>query len=162
MLAFNTRRKVKSLNVSEKEVRGKFRGSYFARGRGYRARRDEIEIVGRKPNLPIKFKVAVASQRKGGLDDLVSPTFGRCPVFTIIEVEDNRILRVDVVENIHSSESRGAGIATAQMLNEFGVNVVIAGRFGPNAYNTLNYLGISAFTVPSTSTVKEAVEKLIL
>ena len=32
-------------------------------------------------------RIVVSSQKQGGLDDIVSPMFGRCPAYTVVDVD---------------------------------------------------------------------------
>ena len=83
------------------------------------------------------MKIAFATT-KGGLDDHISMSFGRTPTFTIVDGE-----HVEVVQNPGASASRGAGVSAANFLKSLGVEMVIAGRFGPNAIRALESLGIN-------------------
>ncbi len=105
-------------------------------------------------------KIAVSSQSSGGLEDYVSPVLARCPVFTIVDVEDDEIKSVTTLQNPAMSAPMGAGMQAAQMLANQGVEAVIAGRVGPNAWAALNSLGIK-FVQASGIKVKEAIEKYI-
>ena len=60
------------------------------------------------------MKILVATQTKGGLEDLVSPVFGRAPTFTIVEVKDNKIKKAEVHQNTTAGGFRGVGIQAAQ------------------------------------------------
>ncbi|RLG59074.1 hypothetical protein DRN86_04810 [Candidatus Geothermarchaeota archaeon] len=144
-----------------------------ARGMGYgwgggRGRRggwgwrggEEPQLFQRPMNLPKKFKIAVASQAKGGLNDFISPTFARCPFFTLITIDSQRISDVKVVPNSYAGGASGVGIAVAQMLGNLGVHVVLAGNFGPNAYNALSQLGIQAIRVLPGMSIKEAIKQV--
>ena len=145
--------------------RGGGRGMGRGMGMGMGMGRGRMMMRGVQPmqiqNLPPKFRVAVASQTSGGLDDLVSPTFGRCPVFTLVDVENGEIKKVEVIENTHRMGASGVGIAVSQMMANLGVNVVIAGNFGPNAMMALSQLNILTFPAPPTTRVKDAIEMLI-
>ncbi|MBU4406080.1 MAG: NifB/NifX family molybdenum-iron cluster-binding protein, partial [Candidatus Altiarchaeota archaeon] len=104
------------------------------------------------------MKIAIATQ-KGGLDDEVSPFFGRCPVFTMVYVEGEEIKNSDVIQNESASATGGAGIQAAQFIVEQKAEAVMAGNFGPNAARILSSAGIKM--VPAQGNVKEAVMKYL-
>ncbi len=79
------------------------------------------------------MKIAVACTGKGGPDDNVSPVFARCRTFSILEVADGQITGIESIKNEASDLPRRAGYISAQLLSEKGVDIVVAGRFGPNA-----------------------------
>ncbi|MGQ4832351.1 MAG: NifB/NifX family molybdenum-iron cluster-binding protein [Candidatus Asgardarchaeia archaeon] len=107
------------------------------------------------------MKIAVATQGNGGLNDTVSPIFGRTNTFTIVEVEETQIKQVTVQQNPAVMAVGGAGPQAAQILASLGVEVVIAGSFGPNATMALSALGIKMIPVTPGTSVKDAVEQLI-
>jgi len=113
------------------------------------------------PPPPARFKIAVASQGQGGLDDVVSPMFGRCPTFTVVDVEKGEIRGVNVIPNQAASAMHGAGIAAVQTLASVGVNVVIAGRFGPNAYTACNQAGIRMVEAQPSITIRDAIQSFV-
>jgi predicted Fe-Mo cluster-binding NifX family protein len=106
------------------------------------------------------MKIAVATSGKGGLDDIVSPVFGRCPTFTIVEVEGDSIKGAEVLENPSMNAPGGAGIQAARMIINFGVKAVIAGNFGPNATPMFVQEGIELIPAQNV-TVRDAVEKYL-
>lgn len=79
---------------------------------------------------------------KGGLDDTISPVFGRCQTFTIIEVDGEDIKDVSILPNQYASGVSGVGIQAGQFIAQQGVKVVIAGNFGPNVSAVLSQAGI--------------------
>ena len=107
------------------------------------------------------MRVMVATQGSGGLDDIVSPVFGRAPSFTIVEAEGSRIDLVEAFRNPYMGGFWGGGIQIAQMAASKGVKAVIAGSVGPNASSTLAQFGITAITGYSGLTVKEAVSQAL-
>jgi len=115
-----------------------------------------------KPSSAGRFKVGVASQGPGGLDDLVSPMFGRCPAFTIIEVENKEIKDVRVIPNQYVSAPSGVGIAVVQMLAREGVRFIMAGRFGPNVSAVAGQFGIQMVMVPPGARIKDAINQYII
>ncbi|WP_366515187.1 NifB/NifX family molybdenum-iron cluster-binding protein [Methanoculleus sp.] len=68
----------------------------------------------------------------GGLDDTVSPEFGASPSFTLVDVEDQETLAVEIVVNPKNCVP-GTTSRPARDLVDRGVDAVIAGAFGPEA-----------------------------
>ncbi len=104
------------------------------------------------------MKIA-ATTLNGGLDDTVTPQFGRTVSFTIVEY-DNGFRSVEVVENRGAMQSSGAGIAAAQTLVDRGVEVLLTGNVGPKAIGVLKSAGIRIYRADGLK-VREAVEKFI-
>ena len=98
------------------------------------------------------MKIAAATTH-GGLDDMISPVFGRCPTFTLVEIEDGQIVSHEVVQNPHAGAMGGAGIQAAQLIISKGAQAILAGAFGPNASNVFSQGGVQ--TVPAQGSVKE-------
>lgn len=99
------------------------------------------------------MKIAVSSSGKT-LESKVDERFGRAPYFLIVEGE-----KIEVLENPNLSAGGGVGIQTAQMLADKGVEAVIAGSFGPKAYETLAAADIKMYS-GSGMKILEAVESL--
>jgi predicted Fe-Mo cluster-binding NifX family protein len=102
------------------------------------------------------MKIAVSATAPE-LDAPMDERFGRCPYFVITETEGPRH---DEVVNPHSERGSGAGIQAARMLIERGVSVVLTGRCGPNAADTLAAAGVEIFTGYGGS-VRQAMERFI-
>jgi predicted Fe-Mo cluster-binding NifX family protein len=117
-----------------------------------------------KPSPPPtgRFKVGVASQGAGGLDDMVSPMFGRCPSFTLVEVEGKAIKGAKVLPNQYVSAPSGVGIAVVQMLANEGVRYILAGRFGPNVSAVASQFGIQMVMAPPGVKIKDAINQYII
>ncbi|MCD6513417.1 MAG: NifB/NifX family molybdenum-iron cluster-binding protein [Candidatus Odinarchaeota archaeon] len=104
------------------------------------------------------MKIALSTLPPGGLTAVVNPQFGRTPLFTIVDVDENgKIIDVKVIQNPGTQAMHGAGPIAAQTIAREGVNVVISGNFGPNAFQALANFGISAYMVPPNITVKDAI-----
>jgi len=58
----------------------------------------------------------------------VSAHFGRCPAFTILDIDDGRVVGKEVIEN----PGHQPGFIP-QFLHDKGVNCIIAGGMGPRA-----------------------------
>ncbi len=72
----------------------------------------------------------------------MSPRFGRCPYFLIINTETHK---VEAVENKGVRATHGAGVSAAQIVSDSGCQVIITGNVGPNAFSVLNTTGIKIF-----------------
>lgn len=99
------------------------------------------------------MKIAItASSPK--LEAEVDPRFGRCQYFIIMDPET---MQFESLENAGPSASEGAGVSTAQMINGEGVDAVLTGNCGPNAYQALSAAGIKVITGVSGK-ITDAVE----
>lgn len=101
-----------------------------------------------------EMKIGVSASA-ASLDSKVDARFGRCPYFVIV---DSETMGYTVVTNDSTNAAHGAGIQAAQTVANQGVEVVITGNVGPNAFNVLNAAGIKVVT-GGTGTIKEAVTK---
>ena len=99
------------------------------------------------------MKVAVSSTGPT-LDATVSPRFGRCPYFVIVETAT---MGYEAITNNSANSASGAGIAAAQEIASRGINAVLTGRLGPNASQVLSQVGIKMVT-GAGGTVRQAVE----
>ncbi len=99
----------------------------------------------------MKIAISAAGQ---SLDSQVDPRFGRCQYFVIVDPDT---MEFEAVANNSAAASGGAGIATAQMIAGKGVEAVLTGNCGPNAFGVLNSAGIKVIT-GATGTVQESIE----
>lgn len=105
------------------------------------------------------MKIAV-SANSDDLNQMVSPVFGRCKGFIIIEENEEKIEGHSFIENTAASAVGGAGIAAAQIVLGERVNAVISGNLGPNAFMVLQQAGVKVYQAFDLS-VGEAVNQLI-
>jgi predicted Fe-Mo cluster-binding NifX family protein len=99
------------------------------------------------------MKVAVSATAPH-LDAEVDPRFGRCQYFLIVDTES---MEFEAIENPAIMAPGGAGIQAAQLIAGKGVEAVVTGDCGPNAYQTLSAAGIPVF-VGASGSVRDAVE----
>jgi predicted Fe-Mo cluster-binding NifX family protein len=102
------------------------------------------------------MKIAVSASSPD-LDSPVDPRFGRCSYFLIVDPET---MEFEAVENPYVGASGGAGIQAAQLVAGKGVQAVLTGSCGPNAFQTLQAAGVKVM-VGITETVREAVKKFM-
>lgn len=99
------------------------------------------------------MKVVVTAQEKD-LSSQLDPRFGRAKWLIVCDTETNSIEANDNTVNINAVS--GAGIQTAQNVANLGVEAVITGNVGPNAFKTLSAARIKIF-LAETQTVQEAI-----
>jgi len=87
--------------------------------------------------LMVKRRIAIATDGKDGLEDVVSNVFGRARTFTIVDAEDEKIVSVSVLENPALSYSHGAGPIAIKTLIDDKVEVVISNELGVGASELL-------------------------
>ncbi len=69
--------------------------------------------------------------------EFVSTHFGRCPSFTIIDIEENKIINKEIINN----PGHHPGYLP-EFLSQKGVNCIIAGGMGHRAIQLFNAKGI--------------------
>ncbi len=101
----------------------------------------------------------IAATTKGGLDDAISPVFGRSQTFSVVEVKGGEIKSTSIISNPYTASMGGAGIQAAQLVINEGANAVIAGSFGPNAYSVLAQAGVEI--VQAQGIVRDVIMKYL-
>ncbi len=100
------------------------------------------------------MKICVTAEGSG-LNSAVDPRFGRCRYYVIVETDT---MRCEAVENPNLNAASGAGIQSGQLMASKGVQVVLTGHVGPNAYQVLSAAGIDVRTGVS-GTVQTAIKE---
>jgi len=103
-----------------------------------------------------KKRIAVAAEDDQGLLANVSAHFGRCPYYTMVEVEGKEITLSYKVENPFSG-SHGAEGEVPGFIHSQGADVIIAGGMGQRAVGFFKEFGIEVIT-SATGKVKDAVK----
>ena len=85
------------------------------------------------------MKIAITSQGQD-LNSQIDPRFGRAAYILIVDTVQNGVEVFDNSENVNAF--KGAGIQAAAMLSKKGVEVLLTGYCGPNAYKTLQAAGV--------------------
>ena len=104
------------------------------------------------------MKIAISSIGSS-LSSNIADAFGRCPYFIIVEIEDGKITKTEVLKNESESQLSGAGISTAQLMVDQKVETVIAKNIGPKAADILNKFNIKVYN--ASGSIKEAVDSFI-
>jgi predicted Fe-Mo cluster-binding NifX family protein len=100
-----------------------------------------------------KMKIAVSATAPH-LDAELDPRLGRCQYFLIVDTES---MEFEAIENPAIMAPGGAGIQAAQLIVEKGVQAVITGNCGPNAFQVLSAAGVPVL-VGASGSVRDVVE----
>ncbi len=101
------------------------------------------------------MKIVVSSDDNKNLDSSVSHHFGRCPYFTVVDIEGDDVISVKSVENPYfNSHSVGQ---VPSFVKELGADVMLAGGMGRRAISIFSDFGIRCST-GADGTVKRAID----
>ncbi len=101
--------------------------------------------------------IIAVSSPDGKYDSEFSPRFGRCEYFIFVDSETQKW---ESKPNPAGDARGGAGPQAVQFLSESGAEVVISGRYGPNAYTTLKAAGIRAY-IAEAGTPADLLERFL-
>jgi predicted Fe-Mo cluster-binding NifX family protein len=101
------------------------------------------------------MKLGISSSGQD-LQSNVDPRFGRCPYFIIYDTDSDDY---EIIDNQSRQAMGGAGIQAAQTISDKGVEAVVTGNIGPNAYKVLAAARINVYS-GFTGSLKEAVDKV--
>lgn len=100
------------------------------------------------------MRIAVSSDSDRGLESSVSHHFGRCPFFTLVDVENGRIDSVQTVENpFFRSHAPGQ---VPSFIRKLQADVMLSGGMGGRAIGMFRDYGIGCAT-GAAATVDKAV-----
>lgn len=102
------------------------------------------------------MKLAISSH-DGKFDTAFSSRFGRCEYFVFVDTETHAW---ESKPNPAATARGGAGPQVVQFLANNGVEATITGRYGPNAFTSLEAARIQAFEA-SEGTPQELLDKFL-
>ena len=97
------------------------------------------------------MKVCVPTMNQGGVDDTVSPHFGRAPTFTIVDTETKE---VELLPN--TSEHMGGIKLAPEIVSEAGAQIMLCSGLGSRAIQMFEQFGIEVF-VGAAGTAKDMI-----
>ncbi len=100
------------------------------------------------------MKICITSEGDK-LNSMVDPRFGRCKYFIFYDLGKEEY---EAVQNPNIEAMGGAGIQSAQLVVEKNAKVVLTGKVGPNAHQTLKTAKIEIISDVS-GTVEDAIVK---
>ena len=100
------------------------------------------------------MKIAVTAET-GNLTSQIDLRFGRAKYLIVVDTDTGDFNAHDNSVNLNAAQ--GAGIQTGGNIANLGVEAVVTGNVGPNAFRTLNAAGIKVF-LAGKQTVQEAID----
>ncbi len=104
------------------------------------------------------MRVAISADDATGLHSVVSPHFGRCPYYVLVDVEDGQVRQVQVVQNPYYAQ-HAPGVVP-QFIHQQGADVMLTGGMGGRAIAFFEQYGIEPVTGAS-GTVRHALEQYL-
>jgi predicted Fe-Mo cluster-binding NifX family protein len=103
-------------------------------------------------------RIAVSVDDSNGLDSVVSPHFGRCPFYALVDVEGREVRSINAVENPYHGRHQPGQVPG--FIKSQGTDVMLAGGMGRRAIALFQQYGIEAVTGAS-GTVRRALEQYL-
>jgi predicted Fe-Mo cluster-binding NifX family protein len=104
------------------------------------------------------MRIAVSADNKNGLDSVVSPHFGRCPHFVLVDLDDHDVREVREVDNPYYGHHQPGQVPA--LINSLGANVMLTGGMGGRAIMFFEQFGIEGVT-GAYGTVRQSVERYL-
>jgi predicted Fe-Mo cluster-binding NifX family protein len=102
--------------------------------------------------------VAVSADNRNGLDSVVSPHFGRCPHFVLVDLDEHEVRAVQEVDNPYYSHHQPGQVPA--FINSLGANVMLTGGMGGRAIMFFQQFGIEGVT-GAYGTVRQSLERYL-
>jgi predicted Fe-Mo cluster-binding NifX family protein len=104
------------------------------------------------------MRVAISADNGNGLDSVVSPHFGRCPYFVLVDLEGQEVKAVQVISNPYYGSHQPGQVPG--FIHSHGANVMLTGGMGRRAIMFFQEYGIEAATGAS-GTVRHTLEQYL-
>ena len=104
------------------------------------------------------MRIAVSADSKNGLDSVVSPHFGRCPHFILVDLEGQDVQAIQEIDNPYYGSHQPGQVPN--FINSQGANVMLTGGMGGRAIGFFQEFGIEAVT-GAGGTVQHALEQYL-
>jgi predicted Fe-Mo cluster-binding NifX family protein len=104
------------------------------------------------------MRIAVSADTKNGLDSVVSPHFGRCPHFILVDLDDRDVSGVREVDNPFYGQHQPGQVPG--FISSLGANVMLTGGMGGRAIMFFQEYGIEGVT-GAYGTVSQSVERYL-
>jgi predicted Fe-Mo cluster-binding NifX family protein len=104
------------------------------------------------------MRIAVSAENKSGLDSVVSPHFGRCPHYILVDVKGHDVTGIEEVDSPFYGHHQPGQVPG--FINSLGADVMLAGGMGGRAIMFFEQYGIEGVT-GAYGTVRQSVERYL-
>ena len=104
------------------------------------------------------MRIAISADDDNGLDSVVSPHFGRCPYFVLVDVEERDVKAVQAISNPYYGQHQPGQVPG--FIHNQQANVMLTGGMGGRAIAFFQQLGIQAAT-GAAGTVRHTLEQYL-
>ena len=104
------------------------------------------------------MRIAVSADDRNGLDSIVSPHFGRCPHFVLLDLDDHEVKDVQEVDNPYYGHHQPGQVPA--FIHSLGANVMLTGGMGGRAIMFFQQFAIEGVT-GAYGTVRQSVERYL-
>jgi predicted Fe-Mo cluster-binding NifX family protein len=104
------------------------------------------------------MRVAVSADNNNGLDSVVSPHFGRCAYYVLVDLDGREVSQISAVENPAYGQHQPGQVPG--FIQSHGADVMLSGGMGRRAIGFFQQFGIQAVT-GATGTVRHALEQYL-
>lgn len=104
------------------------------------------------------MRIAVSADNRNGLDSVVSPHFGRCPHFVLVDLQGQEVTEVVEVDNPYFGHHQVGQVPA--FINSLGANVMLTGGMGGRAIQFFHQFGIEGVT-GAYGTVRQSMERYL-
>ena len=104
------------------------------------------------------MRIVISAYNINGLDSIVSPHFGRCPHFVLVDMDGQNVSTVSVIDNPFYGNHRPGQVPA--FVNSHGANVMLTGGMGHRAITFFEQFGIQPATGAS-GTVRQSLERYL-
>lgn len=105
------------------------------------------------------MRIAIPSDKPGGMDAQRSEHFGHCDLFTILDIDDNNEVTDVTILNNNDHEAGGCMVPVV-LIAEAKADAIVVGGIGARPMNGFVEKGITVYFSPlaASKTVKDIVE----
>jgi len=104
------------------------------------------------------MRVAISADDDNGLESIVSPHFGRCPHYILVDLDGQGVQDVGKVDNPFFGQHAPGQVPG--FIHSHGVNVMLTGGMGYRAIGFFQQFGIEAVT-GAAGTVRQALQRYL-
>jgi predicted Fe-Mo cluster-binding NifX family protein len=104
------------------------------------------------------MRIAVSADNRNGLDSVVSPHFGRCPHFILVDLQDREVTEIREVDNPYFGRHQPGQVPA--FINSLGANVMLTGGMGGRAIQFFQQFSIEGVT-GAYGTVRQSMERYL-